>query len=182
MDENEKKKTVKDLVKTFNSNPNKESNISNNAPKKEKAPFFPTLKKLPKDVKNDYTSDKKKVNNPEDLSKSKTQVQTKEKEKEKPKEKEDSDKNPFSFFLKKIKNINVKDDSNQESKPDNLKRRNSSYNKKKQIKEDEMFADNPDQGGGEIPDADDPVVPLTLKETVELLADPKFAKVKDLIL
>ena len=233
MDENDKKKTVKDLVKAFDSNPKKESNLSNTNTitktntKKEKVPLFPTLKKLPNSVNNEYThtSDKNQVKNldnssknkpqtnpdnsfknkpqtnPDNSTKNKPQTNTNNTNKnraqtnmkvEKPEEKEDPDKNPFAFFWKKTKKEKVKDDSNlldkidtlninpEEEKPEPKKRRNSSYNKKKETKKIEMFPDNPEQAIGDSSDADDPVVPLTYKETEELLKDPKFANVKEL--
>ena len=233
MDENDKKKTVKDLVKAFDSNPKKESNLSNTNTitktntKKEKVPLFPTLKKLPNSVNNEYThtSDKNQVKNldnssknkpqtnpdnsfknkpqtnPDNSTKNKPQTNTNNTNKnraqtnmkvEKPEEKEDPDKNPFAFFWKKTKKEKVKDDSNlldkidtlninpEEEKPEPKKRRNSSYNKKKETKKIEMFPDNPEQATGDSSEADDPIVPLTYKETEELLKDPKFANVKEL--
>jgi len=230
MNDNNKRKSVQDLLKTFDSNPKKESNISNtnNKKEKEKVPLFPTLKKLPNNINNEYTStsDKNQVQNPNNTFKNKPQTNpdnsiknkpqnnqdnsfknkpqtnpdnsTKNKPKskiteEKP-EKKEPEKNIFSSFWKKSKkNKEVNDDSdvmldkmnilniNEEEKSEAKKRRrNSSYNKKKETKKIEMFPDNPEQATGDSSDADDPIVPLTYKETEELLKDPKFANVKEL--
>ena len=54
------------------------------------------------------------------------------------------------------------------------KRRNSSFDQKK------LETENQELSGGDIPEVDEPVVPLTYKETEELLKDPKFVKVKEL--
>ena len=187
MEELDKRKSIRDLVKTFDNQKN-DSNITNKKPdtKKEKVPLFPTLKKLPNNINNEYT-EKKQGNNPGDdefIKKSQTNFSKTTPSNEK--EKEKAENNPFAFFWEKAKQNKVKDDSNVISgKMDNTfeeprrKRRNSSYNKKQETKKVEMFADNQEQSG-DIPDADDPVVPLTYKETEELLKDPKFANVKEL--
>ena len=179
MSENEPKKSVKDLVKAFDSNQNA-GDVPKEKPKnttqKEKIPLFPTLKKLPSDVNNKYTEEKTQKDVP----------------KTNDKKKKDSIKNPFSFFWDKSKKSKVNDDSKiviekkkmfEEKKditPPPKQRRNSSYNKKKETKKIEMFPDNQEQSTGDIPEVDEPVVPLTYKETEELLKDPKFANVKKL--
>jgi phosphatidylinositol-3,4,5-trisphosphate 3-phosphatase/dual-specificity protein phosphatase PTEN len=93
------------------------------------------------------------------------------------------------MLWKKLKKNNNNDDSNvilEKNKTNNeisqpvKKPRNSSFDKKKETKKVEMFADNTEQNTGDIPEVDEPVVPLTYKETEELLKDPKFAKVKEL--
>ena len=189
MEEVDKRKSIRDLVKTFDNQKN-DSNIQNKKTntntKKEKVPLFPTLKKLPDNVNNEYT-EKKQGNNPgndEFIKKSQTNISKATPSNEA--EKEKAENNPFAFFWEKAKQNKIKDDSNVISgKMDNntfeepRRRRNSSFNKKKETKKVEMFADNQEQGG-DIPDADDPVVPLTYKETEELLKDPKFANVKEL--
>ena len=189
MEEVDKRKSIRDLVRTFDNQKN-DSNIQNKKTntntKKEKVPLFPTLKKLPDNVNNEYT-EKKQGNNPgndEFIKKSQTNISKATPSNEA--EKEKAENNPFAFFWEKAKQNKIKDDSNVISgKMDNntfeepRRRRNSSFNKKKETKKVEMFADNQEQGG-DIPDADDPVVPLTYKETEELLKDPKFANVKEL--
>ena len=193
MTENEQKKSVKDLVKTFDSNQNGEVQKPKpkNATQKEKIPLFPTLKKLPSNVNNKYTEEKNQKNDIKPVNN----------------KKEESSKNPFSFFWNKSKNKKVNDDSNLISEKKSIfennkditpppeKRRNTSDNKKKEKKKILMFSEiqeptnqeknnqektNQEQSTGDIPEVDEPVVPLTNKETEELLKDPKFANVKKL--
>ena len=181
MDENEPKKTIKELLKTFDKNPKKESKISNNKAKKEKIPLFPTLKKLPPNVSNKFTEEKNQINaDKEDVSKN------------------SQNENPFKLLIKNQKKNKIKDDSNLgkqmkykiNQEPDFRNRRNSSYTKKNIIPKKESITEimepsdnlestdtNP---SGDIPEVDEPVVPLTYKETQELLKDPKFSKVKEL--
>ena len=186
MDEIIKRKSIRDLVKTYDNQKN-ESNVQNKDTntKNEKAHLFPTLKKLPNNINNEFTK-KKQDNSPVDddlIKKSQTNFSKATPSNET--EKEKADNNPFAFFWKKVKKNKVKDDSNVISdKLDDTfeapkKTRNSSFNKNKEIKKDEIFADNQEQTG-DIPDEDDPVVPLTYKESEELLKDPKFANVKAL--
>ena len=179
MDEVDKRKSVKDLVKAFDNSKN-ESNIQKKQTntKKEKVPLFPPLKKLPNNINNEYT-EKKQGNYPENDDKiKKAQTNVSKATPSNGAEKAKAENNPFDFFWKKSKDNKVKDDSNVMSgKMDDVfeepkRRRNSSYNKKKET-------DNQEQSG-DIPDADDPIVPLTYKETEELLKDPKFANVKAL--
>ena len=179
----EKRKSVRDLVKTFDSNGNENKDIRkiNTVSKKEKVPLFPTLKKLPSNVNNKYTEEKNQINEePEELIQN-----SKEKE---------NGKNPFAFFWENAKNKKkTNDDSNlildKKSKLDlnkeiepvpDKKRRNSSFNKNKETSKIEIFTDNQDQTTGDIPEVDEPVVPLTYKQTEELLKDPKFSNVKEL--
>ena len=183
----EKRKSVQDLVKTFEPNfkQNKEKRKTLTFSNIEKDSPFPTLKKLPSNINNKYTEEKNQIKEvPEELPKS-----SKENENEK-----ENEQNPFSFFWKNAKQKRqINDDSNVilekksklnlteyiESEPEQ-KRRNSSYNKKKETPKIEIFADNQDQTTGDIPEVDEPVVPLTYKQTEELLKDPKFANVKEL--
>ena len=264
MEDIEKKKTVKDLIKTFDSNPETEQdfNKENTLTQNEKNPLFPTLKKLPNNIRNLFTEEKyqnielnnshknkvqtanikelesnklpknnnqsayKKeniiqdnlVNNnsqnkdiKESLPKTENCLNNKSKtefEKEiafnnniennqitygneipldDRKEKE-SDKNPFAFFWKNArkKRNKVKDDSNIISDKKNKmneiltppkKERRNSFNKKEVI---DSSDNNEQTNSGDIPEVDEPVVPLTYKQTEELLKDPKFAKVKEL--
>ena len=186
MDDNEPKKSVKDLVKAFDTNPSKDNQKINPPPKKEKIPLFPTLKKLPNDVSNKYTEEKNKNDHQQNsfpINKAQT-VGKKVSETDNIKEKEKSE-NPFAFFWKKSKKPKIKDDTNVNIEQKNKieiperKRRNSSYNKKKENK-NEMFGESPEQSTGDIPEVDEPVIPLTYKQTEELLKDPKFANVKEL--
>ena len=207
MDDNDQKKSVKDLVKTFDSTQKKDyQKVNTVTAPKEKMPLFPTLKKLPKDVNNKYTEETHhKIEEPIDNQKKKSatiykpetsnnipkeekQEEKKEKKDEKEKKeekKEKKDKNPFKFLWKNKKN-KVNDDSkvildkknnleiSKEEIQEPIKRRNSSFDKKNQETE------NQELSGGDIPEVDEPVVPLTYKETEELLKDPKFANVKEL--
>ena len=98
MSENEPKKSVKDLVKAFDSNPNAgdaQKAKPKNTTQKEKMPLFPTLKKLPSDVNNKYTEEKTQKDVP----------------KTNDKKKKDLIKNPFSFFWDKSKKNKENDDS-----------------------------------------------------------------------
>ena len=53
MDDNDHKKSVKDLVKAFETTQKKDlQKVNTAAAPKEKVPLFPTIKKLPKDVNN----------------------------------------------------------------------------------------------------------------------------------
>ena len=63
MEEQEVRKSVKDLVKTFDTNPKKELKTNQ---KKEKIPLFPTLKKLPSNVSNKYTEEVNQSNSNND--------------------------------------------------------------------------------------------------------------------
>ena len=187
------KKSVKDLVKAFDSTQKKDyQKVNTVAEPKEKMPLFPTLKKLPKDVNNKYTEETHHKNEePKDYQKTKTStikpetshnIPKQEKKEEKKEEKEKKSKNPM-FFWKNKKN-KVNDDSKILDKKNNLeinkeipepkKRRNSSFDKKKEETE------NQELSGGDIPEVDEPVVPLTYKETEELLKDPKFSHVREL--
>ena len=74
MDDNEHKKTVKDLAKTFDTNPKKENQKVNPPPKKEKIPLFPTLKKLPNDVNNKFTKEKNHTEDTKIIQKNKPQA------------------------------------------------------------------------------------------------------------
>ena len=223
MDEFETNKSVKDLVKTFDSNPQKEIEINkeNTSNKTERNPFFPTLKKLPTNIHNIFTEEKaqnEKINN---LNKNKAQTSNIEEttshdntennninnktknnnqiiyENEIPtdlrKEKE-SDDNPFAFFwknarLKKNRENRVKDDSNIISEKQNIvdeilptprKRRRVSFHKKKESVDSSENIEQANTITGDMPEVDEPVVPLTYKETEDLLKDLKFAKVKAL--
>ena len=96
--------------------------------------------------------------------------------------------NPFSSLWNKIKKKVIKDDSNIEinnkkdlpisNEPVQEKKRRNSFDKKNA----EKIKICPDAGrsSGDIPEVDEPVVPLTYKETEELLKDPKFGNVKEL--
>ena len=210
MDDNDHKKSVKDLVKAFDSTQKKDlQKVNTAAAPKEKVPLFPTLKKLPKDVNNKYTEETHNKNeDPNDYQKKKSATiykpeplhnipieekkvekekhEDKKEEKEKKEEKKDKkgNKNPLSFLWKNKKN-KVNDDSkvildkknnleiNKEIQ-EPIRRRNSSFDGQKQETE------NQELSGGDIPEVDEPVVPLTYKETEELLKDPKFVKVKEL--
>lgn len=107
----------------------------------------------------------------------------------KPPEKNEEEENPFKALIKNQDKSKVKDDTNAdlgnkmsyEINPDLYPvahRRKSSYNKKREIPKTEVNEDNIPTG--DIPEVDEPVVPLTYKETEELLKDPKFSKVKEL--
>ena len=210
MDDNDHKKSVKDLVKAFDSTQKKDlQKVNTAAAPKEKVPLFPTLKKLPKDVNNKYTEETHNKNeDPNDYQKKKSATiykpeplhnipieekkvekekhEDKKEEKEKKEEKKDKkgNKNPLSFLWKNKKN-KVNDDSkvildkknnleiNKEIQ-EPIRRRNSSFDGQKQETE------NQELSGGDIPEVDEPVVPLTYKETEELLKDPKFAHVREL--
>ena len=144
-----KRKSVMDLVRTFDLNP-----------------FSKNSKKNPEPIKEIDNYDKITNNT-----------------------KKESSHNPFSFF-KKTKDNSIKDDSNIniekikkseieeeiESNEVQRRRRNSSYEKKGNNAEVENFGET----GGDIPEVDEPVIPLTYKQTEELLKDPKFEKVKAL--
>ena len=73
MDDNDHKKSVKDLVKAFDSTQKKDlQKVNTAAAPKEKVPLFPTLKKLPKDVNNKYTEETHNKNeDPNDYQKKK---------------------------------------------------------------------------------------------------------------
>ena len=74
MDDNDQKKSVKDLVKTFDSTQKKDyQKVNTVTAQKEKMPLFPTLKKLPKDVNNKYTEETHhKIEEPIDYQKKKS--------------------------------------------------------------------------------------------------------------
>ena len=179
MDENDKKKSVRDLVKTFDGNPKKEPPKKTQEPKKEKAPLFPTLKKLPANVNNQYTEKKNQSNDKtEEISKNKDNNINKE----------ESDKNPFAFFWNKNKKSKIKDDSNINIENKNTiqinkekivpaPKRKNSFDKNK---ENQILRGGHEGGSGDIPEVDEPVIPLTYKQTEDLLKDPKFKKVKEL--
>ncbi len=183
MEEQEVRKSVKDLVKTFDKNPKKEPKINQ---KKEKVPFFPTLKKLPSNVSNKYTEE---VNQSNNINDNKIPRKSMPLAFFKPPEKNEEEENPFKALIKNQDKSKVKDDTNAdlgnkmsyEINPDLYPvahRRKSSYNKKREIPKTEVNEDNIPTG--DIPEVDEPVVPLTYKETEELLKDPKFSKVKEL--
>jgi len=183
MEEQEVRKSVKDLVKTFDTNPKKELKTNQ---KKEKIPLFPTLKKLPSNVSNKYTEEVNQSNNNND---NKIPRKSMPLAFYKDPEKNDEEENPFKALIKNQNNSKVKDDTNtdlgnkisHEINPDLYQvshRRKSSYTKKREIPKTEINEDN--IPAGDIPEVDEPVVPLTYKETEELLKDPKFSKVKEL--
>ena len=102
----EKRKSVQDLVKTFesNNNQNKEIRKTNTVLNKIKPPAFPTLKKLPSNINNKYTEEKNQINEePEELPQNSKET----------KNEKENENNPFASFWKNAKNKRkINDDSN----------------------------------------------------------------------
>ena len=114
------KKSVKDLVKAFDTNQTNQTNqkkdlqkVNTAAAPKEKNPLFPTLKKLPKDVNNKYTEEihqKNEDTNNYEKKKYQTEYKTKEDKNNKQKEKK-----------KKKKKKKKKEEEKKQNKKENAK-------------------------------------------------------------
>ena len=187
MTEKDKRKSVMDLVRTFEINPQKETKKNpepkkNVDPKKEKVkvmPFKPTPKEKVALKPCNQTKPKDK-NDIEEGVNTKCQtfaIKTNQQE---------QNTNPFLAMINKNKQI--KDDSNKnwgiKNEPE-LKKENEWPEVPKRRKSFEKIEDVPKienlgETGGDIPEVDEPVIPLTYKQTEELLKDPKFEKVKTL--
>jgi phosphatidylinositol-3,4,5-trisphosphate 3-phosphatase/dual-specificity protein phosphatase PTEN len=187
MTEKDKRKSVMYLVRTFEINPQKETKKNpepkkNVDPKKEKVkvmPFKPTPKEKVALKPCNQTKPKDK-NDIEEGVNTKCQtfaIKTNQQE---------QNTNPFLAMINKNKKI--KDDSNKnwgiKNEPE-LKKENEWPEVPKRRKSFEKIEDVPKienlgETGGDIPEVDEPVIPLTYKQTEELLKDPKFEKVKTL--
>ena len=174
-----------DIANIFEINPKKEEDTKkiNKETKKEAMP--PTSKNVTVTEKKNQQNNEK-----DDISKAQT-VNLKNKI-----NKQTSDKkNPFSSLWNKItKNIKGKEELNtsfekeekeneNENENDNegeICKKNTTPALKRRDSFDKNDGECPEGNGGDIPEVDEPVVPLTYKQTEELLKDPKFQKVKQL--
>ena len=169
-----------DIANIFETNPKKEEDTKkiNSETKKEAMP--PTSKNSTVTEKKNHQNNEK-----DDILKSQT-VKLKNKINKQTTDK----KNPFSSLWNKItKNIKGKEELNisiedkEENENDNegeICKKNTTPALKRRDSFDKNDGESLEGNGGDIPEVDEPVVPLTYKQTEELLKDPKFQKVKQL--
>ena len=178
MDTNPPPKSVKELLKTFDPNPKPEKKRIPSPKNSNPSTPFPTLKKLPKDISNNFTETKKSIS-PNQTPKKPTieNININNTTNNNPflkNTKNNFNTNSFSISTsnKNINNNFQKNLTSNKINPIIPKKKNSSPDINNKLKND----DDTDFK----PDAEEDIVPLTYIETELLLQDPKFQKVKQL--